>query len=233
MLHPLKVTSTLADETRYQIYEYMLQQKKPFTVQDIADQFNIHPNVARLHLTKLSEINIISADFVKSGKGGRPGRVYKASEQGVVLSFPKREDHKLLKWTLQLIEQLGPSAIETVKKISYDDGYEQMKNLLAREQKVNYLMDFEEKLAILSSSASMIGYIPQIENTNNGKKILFTIYNCPFKNQISTNNEIVCSLHESYLRGQIDALFQQNDFIQFESMIHDCDLCKYEINIVK
>lgn len=108
-----------------------------------------------------------------------------------------------------------------------------MKNLLAREQKVNYLMDFEEKLAILSSSASMIGYIPQIENTNNGKKILFTIYNCPFKNQISTNNEIVCSLHESYLRGQIDALFQQNDFIQFESMIHDCDLCKYEINILK
>lgn len=233
MLHPLKVTSTLADETRYQIYEYMLQQKKPFTVQDIADQFNIHPNVARLHLTKLSEINIISADFVKSGKGGRPGRVYKASDQGVVLSFPKREDHKLLKWTLQLIKQLGPSAIETVKKISYDDGHEQMKNLLAREQKISYLMDFEEKLGILSSSASMIGYIPQIEDTTNGKKILFTIYNCPFKNQISTNNEIVCSLHESYLRGQIDALFQQNDFIQFESMIHDCDLCKYEINIVK
>lgn len=55
---------------------------------------------------------------MKSGKGGRPGRVYKASEQGVVLSFPKREDHKLLKWTLQLIEQLGPSAIETVKKLA-------------------------------------------------------------------------------------------------------------------
>lgn len=28
MLHPLKITSTLADETRFQIYEYMLQQKK-------------------------------------------------------------------------------------------------------------------------------------------------------------------------------------------------------------
>lgn len=63
MLHPLKITSTLADETRFQIYEYMLQQKKAFTVQDIADKFNIHPNVARLHLTKLSEIHLITADF--------------------------------------------------------------------------------------------------------------------------------------------------------------------------
>ncbi len=233
MLHPLKVTSTLADETRYQIYEYMLQQKKEFTVQDIADQFNIHPNVARLHLTKLSEINIISADFVKSGKGGRPGRVYKASEQGIVLSFPKREDHQLLNWTLQLIEKLGPSALETAKKISYDDGQEQIKKILANEQKINYLMEFEEKLTILTNAASMIGYIPEIEDTDNGKKIRFTIYNCPFKNQISTNNEIVCALHESYLKGQIDALFSQNDFIQIESMIHDCDLCKYEINIVK
>lgn len=61
--------------------------KKTVTVQHIADQFGIHPNVARLHLTKLSEINIISADYVKTGKGGRPGRVYKASEKGVSLTF--------------------------------------------------------------------------------------------------------------------------------------------------
>ena len=28
MIHPLKITSTLADETRYSIYEYILQEKK-------------------------------------------------------------------------------------------------------------------------------------------------------------------------------------------------------------
>ena len=79
MLHPLKITSTLADETRFQIYDFMLQQKRAFTVQEIADQFQIHPNVARLHLTKLAEIKVITADFVKKGKGGRPGRVYQAT----------------------------------------------------------------------------------------------------------------------------------------------------------
>ncbi len=28
MIHPLKITSTLADETRYSIYEYILKEKK-------------------------------------------------------------------------------------------------------------------------------------------------------------------------------------------------------------
>ena len=42
--------------------------RKTVTVQHIADKFGIHPNVARLHLTKLSEINIITADYVKQVK---------------------------------------------------------------------------------------------------------------------------------------------------------------------
>ena len=230
MIHPLKITSTLSDETRYQIYEYMLQQKKSFTVQAIAEQFSIHPNVARLHLTKLSEIELISAHFVKSGKGGRPGREYKASEEGIELSFPKKEDNRLINWTMQLIEQIGPEAIEAAKKISYDDGFSQMKQRIANGKGLA-LNDFNEKIILLTNASALIGYIPEIIETEKGKKIIFSIYNCPFKKQLSTNNEIVCTLHESYLTGQIDALFSQNEFVQVESMIHDCENCKYEIEI--
>lgn len=231
MIHPLKVTSTLADETRFQIYEFLLQQKKGFSVQDIADRFNIHPNVARLHLTKLSEVNVITADFVKTGKGGRPGRVYKASEEGVVLSFPKRDESHVMKWTLQLVDQLGDEAVDQLKAISYKDGYEEIQSIIATEKKYNQKFTFNEKLSILTNAASLIGYFPQISDTPEGKKLIFTIYNCPFKNQLSTNNEIICTLHESYLQGQIDALFTNNEFIQTESMIHDCDLCQYNIYI--
>lgn len=230
MYHPLKITSTLADETRFQIYEFMLQQKRNFTVQDIAEQFSIHPNVARLHLTKLSEIDLITADFIKSGKGGRPGRVYKAADQGIELSFPKKEDTRLIKWAIKIIEELGPSALETAKNISYADGYEQMKTLIG-DNRTKPFLNINEKIQILSTASSMIGYIPQIINLEEGKKILFTIYNCPFKNHLSTNNEMVCTLHESYLKGQIDALFSQNEFDQIESILHDCDFCKYEIEV--
>ncbi|GLC88646.1 helix-turn-helix transcriptional regulator [Lysinibacillus piscis] len=231
MIHPLKITSTLADETRYSIYEYILKEKKAVTVQQIADEFHIHPNVARLHLTKLTEINIISADFMKTGKGGRPGRVYKAAEKGISLSFPRRDEIRLLKWTIQLVEELGPSAIAHCQKISYQDGFQQMKNY--EYGYLHGLPSFEDKLQLLTENAALIGYIPQVQQTEHGKKITFSIFNCPFQEQLTTHSEMVCSLHESYLKGQLDALFPNNEFVQVESMVHNCDLCKYEINVTE
>src|SRR5690625_5445118 len=76
MENTLKVTNVLSDPTRYKIYQSFLETKTPKTVADIADLFNIHPNVARLHLTKLQEIKLLNTYYEKSGKGGRPKRVY-------------------------------------------------------------------------------------------------------------------------------------------------------------
>ncbi|TXK86230.1 helix-turn-helix transcriptional regulator, partial [Parageobacillus sp. SY1] len=53
MEQTLKITNVLADPTRYHIYEYITKKHKKVSVQEIAEAFNIHPNVARLHLTKL------------------------------------------------------------------------------------------------------------------------------------------------------------------------------------
>ena len=231
MIHPLKITSTLADETRFQIYEFMLKEKKPYTVQSIADKFSIHPNVARFHLTKLSEIDVITADFMKTGKGGRPGRVYKTTEQGVSLSFPKRDGESLLKWTLELLQELGPEALVKCQNISYKDGYNQMKSLLTTGSYLIQDLSFQQKIELLSSSASLIGYIPSVIDIPSGKKILFTIYNCPFKSYLPSHNDLICSLHETYLKGQMDALFTQNEFVQLESMVHNCENCNYEIKV--
>lgn len=233
MIHPLKITSTLADDTRYQIYEYMLQEKKPFSVQNIADKFSIHPNVARLHLTKLTEIQVIESDYMKTGKGGRPGRVYKASPQGITLSFPRKDEHLLINWTLQLIKELGLEALKQCQNISYQDGFKQMQTLLHSDSKLQQDLSFDKKLRLLTTSAALIGYIPNIDDIAGGKKITFAMHNCPFSTQISTHSDIVCALHESYLKGQIDALFSENEFIQIENMVHDCEYCKYEIKVTE
>lgn len=228
MLHPLKITSTLADETRFQIYNFMLQQKRVFTVQEVADQFQIHPNVARLHLTKLAEIKVITADFVKTGKGGRPGRVYQATEEGIALTFPKREEPILLTILLQLLSSLGGDGVEKGKEIAYAQGLSEMKNILLQR---NATLTFEEKTALLEDRAALIGYIPLIEERGSKKIIQLKIYSCPFRNQLPQYPEIICTLHEAYLRGQIDALFSHNEFIQTENMLHTCQYCKYNIHV--
>lgn len=225
MHHPLKVTSTLADETRFSIYEFILQTKQSFTVQQIAEHFKIHPNVARLHLTKLCEINLIVAEFEKTGKGGRPGRLYRKADKTITLSFPRKENTQLLDWTLALVNKLGKPAIKTAKEISYVDGYESMKKIMQNKN----CTTMDKKLSVLSDSTSLIGYIPISKYDGLNVSIQFTIYNCPYEEYLKEHREAICQLHEGYLRGQMDALFGDNEFVQYEKMSIACQFCHYDI----
>ncbi|WP_339194941.1 transcriptional regulator [Solibacillus sp. FSL R5-0449] len=230
MIHPIKISSTFADETRFSIYEFMLQQKQFLSVQDIAEQFKIHSNVARLHLTKLAEIGAISSEHLKTGKGGRPGRVYKAKQEGINLSIPRRDTSSLIKWSLELIQELGEAALSKAQEISYRDGkqsmLEQMKSIKRKSP-----FTFDEKLAMITKSATLIGYIPEVIEHDQSKTIIFSLFNCPFQEQISNYGEIVCQLHESYLYGQVDVLFDRHEVKKMESMVNDCDFCKYKISV--
>lgn len=228
IIHPLKITSTLADETRYSIYEYILKLKKPVTVQHIADNFHIHPNVARLHLTKLTEIAVIKAEFEKTGKGGRPGRIYSALDSGVSLSFPRQDFHHLVTWLFALLKKLGPEAIEACKEIAYDNGKENMEKMMALSTRAT---TFEQRVEILSDSASLIGYAVNIQDTEEGRKLFFSYYNCPYRSLLSEEGAIICTLHEAYLQGQLEALFDVAEFTQVSSMHKNCENCLYEINI--
>ncbi len=54
--------------------------------------------------------------------------------------------------------------------ISYQDGFQQMKNYLTAELKLNTTFSFEQKLQLLTDNAALIGYVPQIQQTEHGKK---------------------------------------------------------------
>src|SRR5690625_1948671 len=94
MEHALKVTNVLSDPTRFNIYQFMIQHRHEVTVTEIADHFDIHPNVARMHLTKLQDINLLISYSKRTGKGGRPSRLYSLSEEVIELNFPHR-DYKM------------------------------------------------------------------------------------------------------------------------------------------
>lgn len=231
MINQLKVTSTLSDETRFSIYQYMLQEKKSFSVQDIAERFQIHPNVARLHLTKLTEIEVISSEYEKTGKGGRPGRKYKAEQVGITLSFPKRNYDDLLDWTLEILSEFGDEATRIGKKICHKKGIGDMEKLISSHGKDKSLLTLDEKVEYITEAASLIGYVPLIKDTPDGKTISFAVYNCPFLNEVEKHSQLICDLHESYLSGQFDYLFEVKDFAQIESMTQSCDYCTYHVNI--
>ena len=114
MEQTLRITSVLADPTRYYIYQFILNNHREVTVQDIADKFEIHPNVARLHLSKLEDVKMIVSESKKTGKGGRPSRLYRLSDEVIQLHFPFRDYKLLAKIALQAISSLGAQGNEAL-----------------------------------------------------------------------------------------------------------------------
>ena len=87
----------------------------------------------------------------------------------------------------------------------------------------------EKKLSILLETASLIGYIPISKLVDDRIYIQFTIYNCPYEQHLKQYQDIICNLHECYLRGQMEALFGDNEFVQYEKMSTACQFCHYDI----
>ena len=219
----LKLSSTLADETRYSIYQFIAKETNAINVQQIAKEFNIHPNVARLHLTRLTESKLIVSNLEKKSQGGRPARVYEIANEPIHLSFPKQENSLLLGWLIELVSTSGEDTWRKAKEISYQSGTKAIQNIPT---------SFEEKVKVLNETADFIGYIPSIIEQEGKRNITFRIYNCPYKGLIGNHSDYVCSLHESYLKGIYDSLFPENEFIQLESMMKHCANCAYKIKVL-
>lgn len=69
-----RTAKVLSLPTRNKILSYMLR-SGPCTVKEIADEFKIHPNVARAHLDLMVEAGFLATETRRRSKG-RPAKVY-------------------------------------------------------------------------------------------------------------------------------------------------------------
>ena len=60
------------------------------TVADVAGEFGLHPNVARMHLAKLEQAGFLITGFRRAAGGGRPAKLYRLSDLVVTFGFPPR-----------------------------------------------------------------------------------------------------------------------------------------------
>ncbi|WP_044894806.1 helix-turn-helix transcriptional regulator [Bacillus alveayuensis] len=232
MEQTLKITSVLADPTRYYIYQYITKKHGEVSVQEIADAFSIHPNVARLHLTKLEDVNLLVSETQKTGKGGRPSRLYRLSDDVIQLYFPFRDYQLLSKIAMQTMMKLGEAGKQALYETGKQFGKELVENHLANEQ-ATYPLSFSQKVDILKKAAETAGLYPTFDIRENENKIYFRIYNCPFKEVAVHQTDTVCHMHNAFIRGMLETLFTEVELIEEENMIDGCDACSYLITFTK
>ncbi len=228
MEQTLKITNVLSDPTRYYIYQYITNRHQEVTVQEVADHFNIHPNVARLHLSKLEDVNMLASETKKTGKGGRPSRLYRLSDDVIQLHFPFRDYMLLAKVAIETMVSLGEDGKKALFLTGKRFGAEVVEQEVAKKSLANNELDFDQKLNILKSAATLAGFYPEFEVNENQTKIYFQIFNCPFKEVAKDHTETVCSMHQEFLKGMFEELFTSVELIEKENLIAGCNHCSYQ-----
>lgn len=87
----VSASRALASSTRAGIYEHLRDDgEAAHTVRDVAEAFDLHPNVARTHLELLADAGLVVVGLRKHPGGGRPAKVYRASgdEDGAEVHAP-------------------------------------------------------------------------------------------------------------------------------------------------
>ncbi|AMA72555.1 MULTISPECIES: helix-turn-helix transcriptional regulator [Aneurinibacillus] len=223
----LKLTSVLADPTRFSIYQYIVSKHGTVTVQEIAEQFDIHPNVARLHLTKLEDVNLLTSTSEKTGKGGRPSRLYSLSDQMISLQFPPRDYQLLANIAIETLVTLGEEGQKALYEMGRKFGHEAARQAIEKERVSITEMNIEEKIASIQRLVVAQGLHPEIELTD-GQNLRFRVFNCTFKEAAINHPESICRMHHALLLGIFETYFGKNiSLIEENSMLVGCKSCDY------
>ncbi|MGM7681550.1 helix-turn-helix transcriptional regulator [Cytobacillus sp. Hm23] len=231
MEQTLKITNVLSDPTRYYIYQYITKRHSEVTVQEIADEFKIHPNVARLHLSKLEDVNMLVSEAKKTGKGGRPSRLYRLSDDVVQLFFPFRDYQLLAKVAIKSMMKLGEAGKEALFDTGKAFGQEIIDSQLHPNDTQTTALSFEHKLKILKDSATILGFYPEFEHNEDKTIIFFQIFNCPFKELADKHTDAICGMHYAFLHGMFEVLFNNVKLIEKDNIIRGCDSCSYQVKV--
>ena len=231
MEETLKVANILSDPTRYYIYQYITRRHKDVSVVEVAEVFDIHPNVARLHLSKLEEGHMLVSGTQKTGKGGRPSRFYRLSDEVIELSFPNRDYQTLARMAIETMLSMGDAGSEalfkTGERYGRDLAYEYAKEI--DEEPKN--LSFDHKLAILKEVSEKAGFSPEFMIPAHQANVQFKVFNCPFKEIASEHQEAVCGAHYAFIRGMFNALFDSIELHAEDNIISGCPACVYRIQI--
>ncbi|WP_096201233.1 helix-turn-helix transcriptional regulator [Bacillus sp. FJAT-45350] len=229
----LKITNVLSDPTRFSIYQFVSKRHGDVTVQEIADNFKIHANVARLHLTKLEDVKMLISETKKTGKGGRPSRFYRLSEEVISLQFPYRDYQMLSNLALETLATFGEEGKKAIKNIGYKYGIEAAKSFLSRVGKDVETLSVEEKMTLVEQMSNNQGLNPEFHYNDEDKTINFKIYNCTFKELINDHSATLCIMHHSFLVGIFTHFFGQIKLEENELMTEpDCSACSYTTVVI-
>jgi predicted ArsR family transcriptional regulator len=195
------LTGALGDPTRRAIYIAVRESAEALTTSQVAELFDLHPNVARHHLDRLADDGYLKVSQKKRSGGagaGRPAKCYEATSKEVSVHFAPRRMDLLVELLFQVLEEVGAENIaEVAEKVGREYG-----KRLADEIGGPDDPGYDEAVQAVASAMTGLGF--SMDPDLDGHRLLTS--NCPFGEAATDHPEVICSLDRGIVTGLFGAL---------------------------
>jgi predicted ArsR family transcriptional regulator len=204
------ITSAFGDPTRRSIYLFARDHEGGATAAQVAEEFGLHPNVARHHLDKLAAGGYLEVAVERStGTGaGRPSKHYRAVGEKASLEMPVRTDDLVLEL---LGKTLAALPRETAEQIAEDVGAQYGRTIAAGmvgSDVQSAQRSLRSALHAVADALTAHGFAAHTESRNNQLRIVNT--HCPFGNT-AIDHPVICAVDRGMVRGMLGALYGDID----------------------
>jgi predicted ArsR family transcriptional regulator len=197
------LTATLGDSTRRGIYIAVRESSEPLTASQIAEMFDIHPNVARHHLDRLATDGYLDISRRRpegrSGPGaGRPAKCYSASGKEIDVHYPSRRLDLLTDLLMAVIVRLDPANAGAVaKQVGYEYG-------AAVAEEIGLPSDSDFPRAVRAVAQAMTGVGFGMTADVDASQLITS--HCPFGELATSHPDVVCSLDQGLIAGLMNSV---------------------------
>jgi len=203
------VTNAFGDPTRRDIYLFAREVDHGVTASDVAEHFELHANVARHHLEKLTSggyLDVDSSPAAGTRAAGRPSKRYCATDLDAGLAFPPRRDDILASLLARALDRLGPDEAE---RLADEVGFEYGRALAVRMGAADGHRSVRSALATVADALTAHGFAAHAEANDGALTIVSEC--CPFGAAAHRYPHVVCAVDRGMIRGMLANLYGETE----------------------
>jgi predicted ArsR family transcriptional regulator len=221
------ITSAFGDPTRRDIYLHVRDAEPGVTASEVAERFELHPNVARHHLEKLASGGYLEVSTDRTATGaGRPSKRYRVTERTTGLEFAVRHDDLLVTLLGKTLARLPAGEAEALaEEVGAEYGRAMAATAAAAGRELvdhDVGRSFRSALHTVADALTAHGFAAHAESKDGRLRIISE--HCPF-GDAAIEHPVICAVDRGMVRGMLAALYGDASAATEASVALGDDVC--------
>ena len=218
------ITSAFGDPTRRAIYLHAREHAEGVTAAQVAEKFDLHPNVARHHLDKLAAGGYleVSVERARGAKAGRPSKHYKVASKETEFELPVRTDDLVLTLLGKALAALpADKAHDIAEQVGTEYGRTMAVSLSGSDPQAGH-RSLRSAIQAVADALTAHGFAAHAEKKSDSLRIVTS--HCPF-GDVAMEHPVICAVERGMVKGMLGALYGETDPVTMGTIASGDTLC--------